>query len=148
MPRTDFGAHAWWRVFGSEAGFGANYVAYSAMAFKDETGSTITVSGGSTIESGHFGSFPVANLFDGTNSTFWESTNAVIPYAGYHFGSAVKVMQIGLQKAGSMDGSTPAALAWLQFSDDGVTWCTVGQASPNALSAADTMFWFNFAGGL
>ncbi len=36
-----------------------------------------------------------------------------------------------------------------QFSDDGVTWVTVGEGDvANVLTANDTMYWFNFADGL
>jgi F5/8 type C domain len=149
ITRTDFGAHAWWRVCGSEAGVSSTYCAFSAMAFKDGSGSTITVSGGTAIESGHFSTFGVANLFDGSNPTFWESDQSMVPYAGYHFGSPVTVMQIGLQKAASMDGSTPSLLGIFQYSDDGLTWFDAAIANVSvAMTANDTMYWFDFAGAL
>lgn len=150
ITRTSFGSHAYWRVCGSQEGLTQRYVAYSAMAFRDAGGSTITVSGGSVIESGHFSTFSASSLFDGTDATFWESTNSDgVSYAGYHFGSAVEVMQIGLQKTSLMDGSFPAALALFQYSDDGVNWVTAAVADVSAaLTANDTMVWFNFAGGL
>ncbi len=151
VPRTSFGSHAYWRVIGSESGLIQTFAAYTAMAFRDASGSTITVSGGSTIESGHTSTFAASNLFDGNDATFWESGSSLIPYSGYHFGSAVEVMQIGLQKAAtaSMDNSSPAPLALFQFSDDGVTWITVAVADAAAtMTANNTMYWFDFAGGL
>lgn len=153
MARTSFGSHAYWRVVGSQTGVVKNYAAYSAMAFRDPGGSSIAASGGTAIESAHFGSFPVSNLFDGTDATFWESTNSNgVSWAGYHFASAVEVMQIGLQRsAASMDGSFPAVLAHFQYSDNGVMWFTVWTADVKtalALAGDNTMSWFNFAPAL
>lgn len=137
------GSHAYWRVAGSESGLVANYVAYSAMAFKDTGGSSIATTGGTAIESAHFSSFAVANLFDGTDATFWESNNNVLPWAGYQFASAVAVGQVGLQKAASMDGSNPALVALVQYSDDGSSWRTAATIVPaQEMSANDTMYWF------
>jgi hypothetical protein len=133
----------YWRLLGSESGLTSNYVAYSAMAFKDTGGSSIATSGGSVIESGHLSTFAASNLFDGTNSTFWEAPSNQLPWAGYHFASSVAVGQIGLQKAGSMDGSFPGPVAIVQCSQDGAVWQSIAFISPSdGLTANDTMVWF------
>lgn len=153
MSRTNYGSHAYWRVLGGQTGMLDIWAAYSAMAFKDESGSPISASGGSIVESGHWSTFSASNLFDGSDTTFWESSNAGsdnnVPYCGYQFSSAQAVMQIGLQKHASMDGSFPATIGFFECSDDGVTWTTVCVANvADALTSNDTMVWFNFAGGL
>ncbi len=151
MARTSFGSHAYWRVIGSQTGLLQNYAAYSAMAFRDPSGSSILATGGTPIESAHFGAFAVSNLFDGDNTSFWESTNSDgVSWAGYHFSTPVEVMQIGMQRhLSDMDGSFPARLGLFQFSDDGVVWITVATGDIRAdLVSDDTMVWFNFASGL
>lgn len=146
MARSDFGAHVYWRVYGTENGIRTGFTAYSAMAFKDASGSAVAATGGSAIESDHHSTFAASALFDGTDATFWESANALISWAGYQFGSAVTVMQIGLQKHSSMDGSTPGTMVTFECSDDGVTWYPIVTADPLAIiTSNDTMFYFNFA---
>lgn len=150
--RTDFGSHQYWRVVGSENGLINIYAAYSAMAFRDGAGSSITVSGGSTIDNGHTSTFTAAMLFDGTDATFWEGlSSGVVPYCGYEFGSGKTVMQIGLQRHATMDSGDPARLAFFQFSDDGVAWFTAGVAEAFARLSTDgndVMHWFDLAGAL
>ncbi len=143
MARTNFGSHAYWRVYC----LASSFVAFSAFLFKDETGSAIATTGGSALESGHFSTFSSANLFDSTDSTFWESLNTRNEWAGYHFASPVKVMQIGLQKRASMDGSVPPNAVWFQYSDDGATWGQAGFAVLPTLTN-DVPTYFDLAGSL
>ena len=147
--RTGFGSHSYWRVLGSEDGYRNTFAAYSAMAFKDGSGSTIAATGGTAIESAHFSTFAVANLFDGSDSTFWESGSSTVPWCGYQFASPQAVMQIGLQKHATMDGSFPASLGTFQFSDDGITWVTAGVAEVrDRITVNDSMTYFNLTGSL
>lgn len=141
------GAHAYWRVLGSGIGnvpITKGFTAYSAMGFQDASGSTISASGGTAIESDHTSTFAAANAFDGTNSTFWESGSTIPAWVGYQFATAQAVARIGLQKASSMDNSNPANFGFFQWSDDGKTWFTaaVGHIA-TLIIANDTMVWFD-----
>lgn len=145
---TDYGAHAYWRIL-LTGGFG-NDNGFTALAFKDGAGNVIATTGGSAVESDHFSTFTSANLFDSTNATFWEQdTTTIMGWAGYHFASAVTVMQVGLQKAASMDGSSVPPQVMVQYSDDGVAWKAVATLDARAtLTANDTMFWFDLTPGV
>ncbi len=145
-PRTSFGSHAYWRMQGQTSN--GSWIALSAMLFKDETGSTIATTGGTALESGHTSTFSSANLFDSTDSTFWESDGVgANAWAGYHFTSAVKVMQIGLQKRSAMDGANPPIAVSFEFSDDGVVW-GIGPFVIVGTLTNDVPTYFDFAGTL
>lgn len=130
-PRTDFGAHAYWRVrswetLGGSPG-GSAWTAMSALLFKDGVGSSIATTGGTALESGHFSTFDSSKLFDGTDATFWESSGiGHLSWAGYQFATPQTVMQVGLQRTASMDGSSPPISAQIEYSDDGVCWAPCG----------------------
>ena len=151
MSRTDFGSHVYWRVqcyivTGTST-------ALTAVLFRDGSGSSIAATGGSAIESGHQSTFDSSKLFDGTDATFWESTNTgsrANPWAGYQFGSGKTVMQMAVQKAASMDGSGPPSSVSFEYSDDGIVWAQAAYASlldPGLTN--DVPSWFDFSmGGL
>lgn len=143
MARTDYGSHAYWRV---QAIYNT-FAALSAVLFKDDGASLIATIGGTAIESGHSSTFSSANLFDGTDATFWESDGVFNAWAGYHFATAKKVMQIALQRTASMDGSGPPTSVVFQYSDDGIVWGTAGWAHVGTL-VNDTPKWFDLAAAL
>lgn len=140
MARVDFGSHSYWRI----QTLWHTFMSLTALAFRDETGTLIPATGGTPIESSHFSTFDASFLFDGVDATFWESSNPYGPWAGYHFASPVKVMQMGVQQAASMGGSQAPPSVWAQYSDDGVVW---GDACVFNLQPLvnDVMRWFDFA---
>jgi hypothetical protein len=141
---TTFGSHAYWRM----QGFSRSYVACSEIGFKDNTGSTITPSGGTPTEVSHSSTFAVANAFDADNTTFWESgnsTNDAYAWIAYQFTSGKTVMQMSIEQySGGMDGSLPPTYLWYMYSDDGVVWQVAG-ARITADIVNDTPLWADFA---
>lgn len=146
-PRTDFGSHAYWRMHDVAAN-GNVWTALSAMLFKDSGGSAIATTGGTALESGHFSTFDSSALFDSNDATFWESSNiGYNSWAGYHFSSGKTVMQIGLQRHASMDGSNPPDRCRFEFSDDGSTWGIAASVEVGSLTN-DVPTYFDLTGGL
>ncbi len=142
---SDFGSHAYWRV----TGLWDNWQAWSAIAFKDGSGSSIATTGGTAIESNHSSTFAAANAFDGSDTTFWESGDqGQYNWVGYHFASAQTVMQVGFQRRAkaSQDNADSAFTVSVEWSDDGTTWVSVGYVMPRL--TADVMSWFDLSGAL
>ncbi len=156
--RTDYGAHRYWRMqvlAANQSPSGGRWAALSAMLFKDETGSSISLSGVSGVESGHFSTFAASALFDGNNSTFWESNDAggsnsgFNLYAGVDFGggNAKKVMQVALQRTASMDGSNPPLRCRFEYSDDAIVWVPTVSVEVGSLTN-DVPTYFDLSKGL
>ncbi len=145
--RTDYGSHRYWRMQVLTA-VSQSWTALSAMLFKDETGSSISLSGVSNLESGHFSTFSSAALFDGSDSTFWESTNiGAGSWAGVDFGTGKKVMQIALQRHASMDGSSPPIRCRFEYSDDAIVWVPTVSVEVGSLTN-DVPTYFDLSKGL
>jgi hypothetical protein len=141
-------SHAYWRVTMYQPDAGGDTPGFSAMAFKDDAGSSVSTSGGTAIESGHTGSHAVSNLFDGVDSTYWAGSGIntqLSIWGGIQFASAQKVRQIGLQNTASMSvGSTGTPRqAIVECSDDGVTWNPMVWLQLPTLTN-DVMHWFDF----
>jgi hypothetical protein len=143
-------SHAYWRItmYRGDAA-GKPRQGFSAMAFKDDTGSPISTSGGTAIESGHASTFPVSNLFDGVDSTYWAGVstggiNAI--WGGIQFTAPQKVRQIGLQNTAnqlSVGNTGTPRQAIIEWSDDGVTWAPLVWLELPTLTN-DVMTWFDF----
>lgn len=147
FPRMDFGAHAYWKMHDILPTNGV-WTALSEILFKDDTGALVSRVGAVATESGHFGAFSAANLIDGNNATFWESSNiGNASWVAIQLAAPAKVMQIALQRAASMDGSDPPVSCRIDFSDDGVTWGVAAWLIVGAM-VNDTPKWFNLAGAL
>lgn len=147
---TTFGSHAYWRVFNPRTVTDA-VSSISAILFKDGSGSAIAATGGTAIGTGSDPTHAVANAFDGSDSTWWNSaalssTAFAFQWIGYQFATPKTVMQMAVQRHTGMDGILPNHVAF-QFSDDGVMWGTACWANPNPSMASDTPAWFNFANG-
>jgi hypothetical protein len=114
------------------------------MLFRDSVGNTIATTGGTALESGHTGSNAAANLFDGVDSTEWQS-DAVsdAAYCGYVFTTPQIVGQVALQRKASMSGTLPTN-GRIEWSDDGITWVDVAWLEVGSLTN-DTPKWFDLA---
>lgn len=141
MSQTTFGVHAYWRVSSTLV----NFISFAALQFRDETGTLIPTSGGTALESGHFSTSDSSKLFDGTDATHWESLNDRAGWAGYHFASAVTVMQVGIQKH---SGDAPGPNFLVQYSDDGQIWGDAGFIDLALVTTNDVMRWFDLIGAL
>lgn len=147
---ADYGSHTYWRMLSwMSAASPAGWTALSALRFKDDTGSVIATTGGTALESGHFSTFASSALFDSSDPTFWESTQLYARnWAGYQFASAQKVMQFGLQRTASMDGSNPPETFLAEFSDNGTCWGVAALVEVTTALTNDVTTWYNLAGAL
>lgn len=96
------------------------------LRMRSVSGGSNIVTGGTAIESDHFGSFVAANAFDGDTATMWVSTSSNA-WVGYQFPSPVTVVEYGMENA-SFPGSIPTAFDF-QWSTDGSVWNTIDSRS-------------------
>lgn len=117
---------------------GGGYATVSYITFKDRSGSAISTSGAILLDYGSHGSYPIANLFDGSTSNIWSSQNTVKASApaggGVIFSSAKDVGSIDIRAADSYLTHSPRDFV-IQYSDDN------GQTWTNFKTVQDTSSW-------
>lgn len=129
-------AYRFWRVVFNSAGL---QMTYRSLMFLDTPGGTDVTGSGTAIASGYFDTrfFPV-NGFDRNSSTLWLVDNpANDQWLGYDFGTAVEILQVGLE---SYD-DRPAKMIFVQASIDGATWVSMSYATPVSQVADTTTYY-------
>ncbi|MBK3333567.1 discoidin domain-containing protein [Burkholderia pseudomallei] len=122
-------AHRYWRLsFIYDNGGSALSSATTALTELQLATSDATnrVGSGTASASSANASYPAANAFDGSTTTWWASNGAANPtWLAYDFGSgnAWDIQQITLtsRNDGSYSSQSPTAF-YVQYSDDGSTW--------------------------
>lgn len=113
-----FGSHAYWKVISRTNG-GGGFTQLSELTWLDGSGSTISVSGathtGSTVQAGSF-----ANLFDASNSTFYQTSTLTDAFVQTQFASPVGVA--GVKMATHEDTTRAPFFFDVYSSDDGSSY--------------------------
>ncbi|CAJ4966302.1 F5/8 type C domain [Burkholderia pseudomallei] len=122
-------AHRYWRLsFIYDNGGSALSSATTAITELQLCTSDATnrVGSGTASASSSNASYPAANAFDGSTSTWWASNGAANPtWLAYDFGAGnawdIQQITITSRNDGSYSSQSPTAF-YVQYSDDGSTW--------------------------
>lgn len=128
----DPNAHAYWR-FRTTVGSGDTYTQCSNLKFMSAVGGTQLATGGTAIESGHYGVNVAANAFDGDNATKWESQSGSFSggtiWVGYHFPSPVTIRAIEYTLNLTVEPDERPIQGVIEWSDNGTVWQTAFAAA-------------------
>lgn len=115
-------AHTYWRVrFNTNGPNGPGYVV-AEVGFCTMIGGSTVTTGGTAIESDHFGALVPANAFDGNTATIWAAnTNTKDEYIGYEFVAPVDIVDMYITSDATFYAQTGIEFT-LEYSDDGSTW--------------------------
>lgn len=143
-------SYTYWRIFVLNSG--TNTTSVAELKFFDSLGSQIPTTAGTASASSVFSTFVAANAFDGSGSTFWDSSttpNLTAPtWLQYQFPSAVAVNTFSIQaRNDSSFTQTPLWFA-LQASNDGSTWTTIGNYTASSWTTAGQTQTFTAGTGL
>lgn len=122
----DTATHAYWRMrcVLSQDGFN---LGLAELEFRATAGGADQTSGGTVIKSGEFDATTgpsgsaATNAFDNDTSTGWGIVGTT-GWIGYHFASAVAVLQIAVNSKNSANYAHAPHNFLVEWSDDGSTW--------------------------
>ncbi len=146
----DYGAHSHWRLrlrAQQDTGHDATQPIGLAEVLFFEAFDTFTnlATGGAPIESSEYAAaYTASNAFDGDPTTSWRSTVAdgqstAGPWIGYTFPNPVKVGAFTITvNATSSDWQARPGGAYVEFSDDGVSWLSAWYTNIEFPSANNT----------
>jgi hypothetical protein len=111
-------AHRYWRVYFDTSGSGA--LAMAALRFFDSAGNRLDGSG-TPLAGTTYSGYPVTNLFDSNDSTFWHANAGAPTWVSYDFLSPVDVATVHLQ-ARQYYATQAATALRIQWADDNNAW--------------------------
>ena len=122
-------AHRFWRVEVANSTRTAFVAKAREVEFRATVGGSNLVGSGTALAS----SGTAAQAFDGSAGTVWTASSAAYSWVGYDFGAPVDVAEVVWTPDANYSAGL-AAVAWIEWSDDGVSWC-VTDASVDLSSA-------------
>ena len=128
-------AHRYWRLYFTTSTNGtAGDIWLDEVEFQDRFGNKLSTGGVPSASSEYSASYPAAQAFDGDlNSTGWSSAAGAFPaWIAYDHGAAVDVGQVKItlpEQESTLDGLPVMGDIKVQWSDNGSTWKTIGQAA-------------------
>lgn len=139
--------HKDWRILITNSG--TNTVSLEEMQMYDPSGTLLTT-GGTPTASSTFSGFPASNAFDGSYSTFWDSSGTpsitAPEWLWYSMAGAVDVATVRITCREGSTSQAPVAFT-VQYSDDsGVTWTgATGNLTPTWANSGPTYVTWSFA---
>ena len=124
-PRTP---HRYWRILPTSQNGGNDYIHAAEIAFRGSPGGANLIGSGTAIASGNYGSDVPANVFDGDNTTRWESQGGNVSggtvWIGYDFGAGnvVDVREVAFTLTLGYENDERITSGKLQWSDTGTVW--------------------------
>ncbi|WLJ71203.1 hypothetical protein [Sphingomonas phage Birtae] len=121
------GAHRYWRVTPMLTDDN-RYAQIATLIFRGVPNGPQLATGGTAIESGHYGSNVAANAFDGSETTVWEgnagagSAPSGNIWVGYDFLVPVAICEIEMRMHVSYETDERPRAGWVHYSDDGLNW--------------------------
>jgi hypothetical protein len=115
--------HRYWRILSRRGNIiGEPYIGAGEIEFHDSKGGPNLCSGGTYIESGHYGALTGSRAFDDDNATDWAVINTPGCWIGYDFGvgNTFDIIEIKWVSR-SFTYDSPVDFA-LQYSDDATIW--------------------------
>lgn len=120
-------AHKYWRFRATKLDTG-NQFGFLEFMFYDASDNPLSV-GGTPIASSSYGSSSPNNAFDGSVGTDWQNDNSFFPaWIGYNHAAPVEPTYIiATIKRGTYQAQPYTGSTWIDYSDDGSLWTTVGR---------------------
>jgi hypothetical protein len=121
----------------------SNGFALDELQFRTVVSGGQAATGGTPIESGHFGSEVPANAFDGATSKWAGGALSGLEYLGYDFGAGneVDIVEVAIKSYTSEQAQTPYIFL-VQKGDDGICWkdAWMGETTPDWGAAETRVF--------
>lgn len=113
--------HVYWRIrLVATAGGGA--FGCDEIGMNTTVGGSSVTTGGTAFSDQAFSGFPASNAFDGNSGTLWSANDANDQSIGYHFASAVDIVEIKWTPRHDGNYNQSPAFFEVGSSDDGITY--------------------------